>query len=275
MNLVETSVITDFEDALKTYFSSIHFPYGQTVQAAEYALFTGGKRLRPLLLLAALESLDIPYQRGMLPAFSLEMIHTYSLIHDDLPAMDDDDLRRGKPTVHRAFSEGTAILAGDFLLTQAFETLSNAPFNDSIKLALIQSLSKASGALGMIGGQSMDLYFEGKECDISHLHLMHELKTGALIGASLEFAAIIKGLDSTLFRTLGISIGTAFQIKNDIHDPKERNSDVKKKKATYCSKSTDPELHFQQEMDKVYSILQQLNLSSSPLEALLESQLFN
>jgi Geranylgeranyl pyrophosphate synthase len=260
MNLSAT-----FENSLEAYLSN---PLSTTFEAAKYALFSGGKRVRPLLFLSALESFQHPL--CLPPALSLEFIHTYSLIHDDLPSMDNDDFRRGKPTVHKVFPEGIAILAGDFLLTKAFELLAESECADCHKVTMIQVLGKASGLLGMIGGQTMDLELEGKECSVDLLRQMHLLKTGALMGASLEFAAILMEKERSLFRQLGERLGVAFQIKNDLND--ERGSDAKNKKATYAA-LPNPLDFLKQEEEAIESLLIELHLKSTPLESLFKTVL--
>ena len=186
---------------------------GKLAQAALYSL-DGGKRLRPLLCLAVLDLYDVEYEKGLYPAAALEMVHTYSLIHDDLPCMDDDDERRNKPTLHKAYSESLAVLTGDFLLTYAFETLVSAPnLSDTQKTALIKTLATRSGADGMIGGQILDLE------ESSHgWEEMVLKKTGALFSTALEFGAIIAGVDGKIFKDLGEYLGLAFQLLDDLAD---------------------------------------------------------
>jgi len=196
-------------------------------EAMLYSLEAGGKRVRPLLCLLAAESLGKPPKAALACAISLEYIHTYSLIHDDLPAMDDDDFRRGKPTNHKVYGEGQAILAGDALLTEAFGILAgDAALAAEQKLEAIQILAEAAGWRGMVGGQSLDLEGEvlcrnGKLYDCSHLQLIHRLKTGALLRASLELGAIAAGAAPDMRITLrdaGAALGLAFQIQDDILD---------------------------------------------------------
>lgn len=192
-------------------------------EAMRYSLFAGGKRLRPILSLMACE-LFSGVQEEVLPfACCIEMIHTYSLIHDDLPAMDNDDLRRGKPTNHKVFGEGFAILAGDALLNHAFETMTGIivknPKPEYIKAMDI--IARASGISGMIGGQCIDLYSENRSIDIDTLKKMHAQKTGALITASLEVGAVISKADEGDIKNImeyGSLIGLAFQVADDILD---------------------------------------------------------
>lgn len=193
------------------------------VLAMEYSLMAGGKRIRPILCLAAAESVGGLPEDALPAASALEMIHTYSLIHDDLPAMDDDNMRRGKPTNHVAFDEATAILAGDALLTLAFQTLSSIPPVDAAQalkwLKVIQCLSKAAGYQGMIQGQMLDMIAEERNLALDELESVHALKTGALIEASLYCGAVIGGgMDPQikLLTTYAGNIGIAFQVTDDI-----------------------------------------------------------
>lgn len=219
-------------------------------KAMDYSLFNGGKRVRPVLAYAAAEACGAEQAMADLPAAALEMIHSYSLVHDDLPAMDDDDLRRGKPTCHIAFDEATAILAGDALQTLAFEILSreqNNPLTTEQKLAMIQHLSTASGASGMCGGQSIDLSAVGNQVDLSYLENMHNHKTGALIHASVMMGALCNP-ETTQEQLRPLSsyakaIGLAFQVQDDILDVvsdtttlgKEQGADAAMNKPTYVS----------------------------------------
>jgi geranylgeranyl diphosphate synthase type II len=197
-------------------------PYSPLFLAARYSLLSSGKRLRPMLVLAVCESFGIDQDHALIPACALEMIHTYSLIHDDLPCMDDDDLRRGKPTLHKVYPEWHALLTGDFLLTYAFEILSAAPLLDTHqKLDLIKSLAKHAGAHGMIGGQMIDLLSKNQIIDWKILEQMHLGKTAGLIIAALEFGGIISCISSNDFnhlRKAGSAIGIAFQLIDDILD---------------------------------------------------------
>ncbi len=188
-----------------------------------YSLMAGGKRLRPILCMAAAEAVGGSVKAVLPAACAIEMIHTYSLIHDDLPAMDNDQLRRGKPTCHIRFDEATAILAGDSLLTFAFETLStmDVPSSDSAdkRLGVISRISKAVGARGMIEGQMQDMASEGTLLDQKQLQRMHELKTGALIQASAMTGGLLSnGTDAQIdhLKHYAHNIGLAFQIADDI-----------------------------------------------------------
>lgn len=219
--------------------------YPKLKEAMQYSLMAGGKRLRPVLALATADIYGVEPQRVLPVAASIEMIHTYSLIHDDLPAMDNDDYRRGKLTSHKVFGEGMAILAGDGLLNLAYETMINDAIasNDSRKLRAAGIVAKYAGALGMIGGQVIDLESEGKNIDIDKLKTMHKLKTGALIKAPVESAAAICGAGEKEFKLLSsyaANLGLAFQIKDDILDV-EGSIEVMGKKPgsdALCGKST-------------------------------------
>lgn len=228
------------EDTLSNLIKDSNHPYASLFQAARYSLLsTGGKRLRPILLLSAVSDLYGDIQTALYPAAALEMIHTYSLIHDDLPCMDNDDFRRGKPTLHKVFPEWQALLAGDFLLTFAFETLSNAPsLSASQKIELIKLFSSKSGAHGMIGGQVIDLNLTGKTILIDDLKQMHKLKTGALIVLALEAAAVIANQNEEVRSTLrlfGEKIGLAYQVVDDVLDVTGKQSDAMNNKTTYAT----------------------------------------
>ncbi|MDX9918142.1 MAG: polyprenyl synthetase family protein [Gudongella sp.] len=201
-------------------------------EAMEYSLFTGGKRLRPLMTIKAFEMYD-EYIHDSIPfAMAIEMIHTYSLIHDDLPAMDNDDYRRGKPTSHKVYGEAIAILAGDGLLNLAFETMVKASRGDRAQRAVraMYEVGKASGVRGMIGGQAIDLRAEADEIDEETLLYMYRGKTAALIQASILAGAILGGAsdeDIENLREFGCKLGLAFQIQDDILDC-EKDKDIGK-----------------------------------------------
>lgn len=191
-------------------------------EAARYALLGGGKRLRPILALATVEMLGGSAESALSAACTLEMIHTYSMIHDDLPCMDNDDYRRGRLTVHRKYSEGHAVLTGDFLLTYAFEVLAtDKALTPEKKLKLIATLSKQSGSEGMIGGQVLDMASEKKQITLDTLRLLHRNKTAALLTASIEFGGIIADANESqlmALRQFGENAGLAFQVVDDILD---------------------------------------------------------
>ena len=215
--------------------------------AMEYSLMAGGKRLRPILLMAAADAVNGTGEKFLTVATSIEMIHTYSLIHDDLPAMDNDDYRRGKLTNHKVFGEATAILAGDALLTLAFEVMTRQEnISAEILLKVVQEMSTAAGASGMVGGQSIDLESENKKIDMATLQKMHLGKTGALFKAAIRSGAILAGANSNQLDALTIyaeKFGLAFQITDDILDVtgdeknlgKPTGSDAKNNKSTYVS----------------------------------------
>ena len=193
-------------------------PDSRTRQAMTYALMAGGKRVRPNLLLAALQDYGVDPAVGYPAAAALEMIHTYSLIHDDLPAMDDDDLRRGKPSTHVAFDEATAILAGDGLLTEAFATVLQS--ERQYIPELVEILSRNAGPEGMILGQTLDLQAESCQATLAQLEDIDRYKTGCLISAALEMAAVLAGHpeDQAAMQEIGEKVGLAFQIRDDILD---------------------------------------------------------
>jgi geranylgeranyl diphosphate synthase type II len=220
------------------------------VAAMHYSVTAGGKRLRPILCLAAAEAVGGRSEDALYAGCALELIHTYSLIHDDLPVMDDDELRRGKPTCHVAFDDATALLAGDALLTLAFEVLSQersrSRATDAERLRVIHMVSTAAGYGGMIGGQMLDMAAEGRSVALPDLERMHRLKTGAMIEAAVGVGAILGGGDSIQIQQLkryAANIGLAFQIMDDIlnveGDPnllgKAVGTDQDRQKSTYPS----------------------------------------
>lgn len=189
----------------------------RTNQAAAYALEAGGKRMRPMLFALLLEAYNLDYTKYAEVFSAIEMVHTYSLVHDDLPAMDDDDLRRGKPSTHKQFDEASAILAGDGLLTDAFFLLSKSNLSTEKIVTIIRILSYAAGSNGMIYGQDLDLANEKeKRISLQHLENTYYYKTCLMIEASLAMAATIVGLDVEPFIRLGTLLGQAFQIQDDI-----------------------------------------------------------
>ena len=209
------------------------------VEAVAYSLFAGGKRLRPALALGACELVCGNDAPALPVACALEMVHTYSLIHDDLPAMDDDDLRRGRATSHKVFGEATAILAGDALLTMAFEAAARTG-----STAIVAELAQAAGIAGMVGGQQMDMEAEGREVTLAELRAIHACKTGALIRSAVRCGAMAGGADATQLDALsayGENLGLAFQIADDLLDVtgdaeklgKNTGADAVHVKATY------------------------------------------
>jgi geranylgeranyl diphosphate synthase type II len=211
------------DDALERFLPGAEDGPGIIHQAVRYSLFAGGKRIRPILCMAAAEAVGGSGQDFLACACALEMIHTYSLIHDDLPAMDNDDYRRGRPTSHRVFGDGIAILAGDALLTEAFHLLARPEFtgdNDPEKhLQVINLIARAAGTTGMVGGQVMDLQGEGKAMPLEIIEDIHRRKTGAMLTVSVVSGAILAGATAAQTATLsryGQNIGLAFQIADDI-----------------------------------------------------------
>ncbi|MDB9894862.1 polyprenyl synthetase family protein [Reinekea forsetii] len=237
---------SQLEEQLLTSFAA---PRSERLQTAvHYSLLNGGKRLRPALVRAAALAAGNDSQDWLLPAMALEMIHVYSLVHDDLPAMDNDDLRRGKATNHKAFDEATAILAGDALQSEAFAILADAAnLSDRQARQMIARLSRAAGANGMVGGQMIDLQSEQQKLTLDQLETLHTLKTGALIQAALGLGALCQSpVDAALldaFEDYGQALGLAFQITDDILDVtastlvlgKPSGSDLASDKATYVS----------------------------------------
>ena len=218
-------------------------------KAMRYSVFAGGKRVRPILMLAACEAVGGMVKQALPAACAMEMIHTYSLIHDDLPAMDDDDFRRGNPTNHKVFGEATAILAGDALLTEAFILLSAdgsaTGVSPAARLQVIREIAVCAGSRGMVGGQVVDMESEGnRDIDFATVQYIHTHKTGALIKASVRSGALLGGASPEQLDAItryGVAIGLAFQIADDILDiegtteeiGKDAGSDEARGKATY------------------------------------------
>lgn len=236
------------EAALEKWLPGTDVEPANLHEAMRYAVLGGGKRIRPVLVYASGEALGVALPGLDGPAVAVELIHAYSLIHDDLPAMDNDDLRRGRPTCHKAFDEATAILAGDAIQALAFHVLAHDPLirvKAEQRIAMIDILATASGSLGMAGGQAIDLAAVGKKLDVRQLENMHNHKTGALIRASLELGALSQPeCDPALFKKIsefGQCIGLAFQVQDDILDVegdtqtlgKPQGSDMERNKPTY------------------------------------------
>lgn len=235
------------EDALRSYLPKGDLPQKALYDAMNYSIFAGGKRLRPMIMMMTAKMLGKAVETVLPFACAMEMIHTYSLIHDDLPAMDNDDLRRGKPTNHKVFGEATAILAGDALLTKAFEIAAKygtecAPCDKVLEA--ISVLAEAAGSEGMVGGQVIDISAEAETLD--DLKNMHSLKTGAIIRASGVIGAILSGADEAQIKAIDsycYNLGIAFQIKDDILDVlgneeslgKPIGSDAENNKSTYVT----------------------------------------
>ena len=238
------------EQALDRHLPSVQTEPQRLHEAMRYAVVSGGKRLRAALVYATGETLGAKPEQLDAPASALELIHAYSLIHDDLPAMDNDDLRRGKPSCHRAFDEATALLAGDALQTRAFEILANAAdpsISAQRRLDMVARLAAAAGSLGMAGGQAIDLQAVGRTLDLAELENMHARKTGALFRAAVALGALSapRVSDTTLaaLDRYAACIGLAFQITDDILDVeastatlgKPQGSDQRRKKPTYSA----------------------------------------
>ena len=190
-------------------------------EAMRYAAQGGGKRIRPLLVYASGSLGDAQVEVLDAAAVAIECIHAYSLVHDDLPCMDDDDLRRGRPTVHKAYDEATALLVGDALQTRAFEVLANTKCDADIRLRMISALAAASGSRGMAGGQAIDLESVGKKLDLAGLKQMHAMKTGALLSCAVELGGIASHLSSAQMvhlQNYSVALGLAFQIVDDVLD---------------------------------------------------------
>ncbi|HEY8567926.1 farnesyl diphosphate synthase [Microbulbifer sp.] len=247
---------------LKAFLQSSGLQVEQTLKAAladhsaadtlfaamNYAALGPGKRLRPALVYAAAQALGgaAAANQSHQAAAALECVHAYSLVHDDLPAMDDDDLRRGRPTCHIQFDEATAILAGDALQCQAFELLADAPLSAELRIRLVTELAHASGARGMVAGQAIDLAAVDQSLTLEQLKQMHRLKTGALICASARMGALIGGADTAQLDAVtryAAAIGLAFQVQDDILDVtadtetlgKTQGADAARNKPTYVS----------------------------------------
>ncbi len=253
-------------------------------KAMRYSVFAGGKRLRPVLMIAACEAFGGKGEDVLPFACAMEMIHTYSLIHDDLPAMDDDDLRRGIPTNHKVFGEDMAILAGDGLLSLAFETMSDALIkNSDIRFVkALKAVAAAAGTNGMVAGQVVDVASEGKEIDDRTLEYIHINKTSAMIRGALEAGAFIAGAKDDEVKKLAVAgekIGLAFQIQDDILDVestaevlgKNINSDLKNDKKTYVSMYgiEHSKLKVKEYSEKAADIIEGLSCESETLKCII------
>ena len=262
-------------------------------EAVLYSIHAGGKRIRPYLLLEVLESLQVPITIAHAQvAAALEMIHTGSLIHDDLPAMDDDDFRRGRLTNHKKFGEALAILAGDALFLDPYALIAQADLPNEIKVDLIASLSLSSGSMGMVAGQVLDMEGEGKHLNLEELQTIHANKTGKLLAFPFQAAGVIAGLDENLqkqLKTVGELIGLAFQVRDDILDVtasfeeigKTPQKDLQAEKSTYpallgldeakvfCNRTLD------QANEKLDVISQLVDFDKEPIVKLVESLRIN
>ncbi len=285
--IYQTRLIKKLDTLLKNRWLPIHPRTQQLHDAIHYVIESGGKRLRPILVYATAAALSLPIHHVDAAACAIELIHTYSLVHDDLPAMDDDDFRRDKPTCHKAFTESTAILVGDVLQTMAFELLSDPelnPITTEQQLAQIQALSKASGIHGMIGGQMLDLMAEADlSIDESTLETMYRCKTAALIRVSIELALLAApplepSLKASLLQFAEI-IGLAFQVKDDLLDLEETrdalgnlvlSSDIQKHKITFplllgLTKTQEKLSHLLDSAEKILEPLDNLREKLMPI----------
>ena len=208
---------------------TFHPHYNRSISSM---LLAGGKRFRPMLLLSVVEAYEpLLFEGALAPALALEFLHTYSLIHDDLPAMDNAPLRRGFETLHVTYNEATAILAGDALNTEAFYHIAKAPLRDDVKIKLVEILARDGGTYGMVLGQSIDLHFENEPLTLEQVKLLHKNKTAKLIAAALLMGAIIVGLDKSKQDELygfGIDLGLLFQIQDDIIDETQSDEEAGK-----------------------------------------------
>lgn len=236
------NIIEEVNARLKEILSS--YRPGLVKEAMTYSVMAGGKRLRPLLFIQTLRAYSVDYHKYLDIACAIEMIHTYSLIHDDLPGMDNDVLRRGKPTCHKQFDEATAILAGDALLNESMNVIIRMDLDDALKVEVLRYLYNASGLGGMIYGQQQDMYFETHTATLDELQAIHHDKTGALISVPMKIAGLIaKKEDADMLENIGFKLGLAFQIQDDILDVtsttetlgKKVGSDIANHKSTYVS----------------------------------------
>ena len=271
--------------ALEQLFQPPSVELTRLYDAMRYSVMNGGKRVRPLLAYAACEALGAPAEQANGAACAVELIHAYSLVHDDLPAMDDDDLRRGQPTTHKAFDEACAILAGDGLQSLAFSAVLDPRLSqqsDATRIAMVQALSKAAGPAGMVGGQAIDLGSVGLKLDQTALEFMHRHKTGALIEASVRLGALAsERADERQLQALqqyAQAIGLAFQVQDDILDVesdtetlgKRQGADIARDKPTYpallgldAAKAYALELR-----DQALDALRPFDAAAEPLRAL-------
>lgn len=236
------NIVNEINQRLKTILND--YPKSRVKEAMLYSLQAGGKRIRPFIVLQVIRAYNQNYHDYIDIACALEMIHTYSLIHDDLPGMDNDDLRRGKPTCHKQFGEATAILAGDGLLNEAVNVIIKTSLASDLKIALISCLYQASGISGMIYGQELDIENENKKLSIDKLNTIHHYKTGKLLSCAFQLGGLIASpQDVKVLKEIGYKVGLAFQIQDDILDVvsdsktlgKPVGSDASNHKETYTT----------------------------------------
>ena len=236
------NIVNEINQRLKTILND--YPKSKVKEAMLYSLQAGGKRIRPFIVLQVIRAYNQNYHDYIDIACALEMIHTYSLIHDDLPGMDNDDLRRGKPTCHKQFGEATAILAGDGLLNEAVNVIIKTSLASDLKIALISCLYQASGISGMIYGQELDIENENKKLSIDKLNTIHHYKTGKLLSCAFQLGGLIASpQDVKVLKEIGYKVGLAFQIQDDILDVisdsktlgKPVGSDASNHKETYTT----------------------------------------
>lgn len=236
------NIVNEINQRLKTILND--YPKSKVKEAMLYSLQAGGKRIRPFIVLQVIRAYNQNYHDYIDIACALEMIHTYSLIHDDLPGMDNDDLRRGKPTCHKQFGEATAILAGDGLLNEAVNIIIKTSLASDLKIALISCLYQASGISGMIYGQELDIENENKKLSIDKLNTIHHYKTGKLLSCAFQLGGLIaSSQDVKVLKEIGYKVGLAFQIQDDILDVisdsktlgKPVGSDASNHKETYTT----------------------------------------
>ena len=231
--MMMNNMIEEVNERLKEILSQ--YRPGLVKEAMTYSLMAGGKRLRPLLFIQTLRADKVDYHKYIDIACAIEMIHTYSLIHDDLPGMDNDDLRRGKPTCHKQFDEATAILAGDALLNESMNVILRMDLNDALKLKVLGSLYQASGLGGMIYGQQQDMYFESHKASLEELQAIHHDKTGALISVPMKIAGLIaKEEDANALEDIGFKLGLDVTSTTETLG-KRVGSDITNHKSTYVS----------------------------------------
>ncbi|SEF24142.1 farnesyl-diphosphate synthase [Streptococcus gallolyticus] len=271
--------LNEINQAIRRYYAQSDVVSPDLIEAILYSVEAGGKRIRPLIFLEILEGFGIELTEGHFDvAAALEMIHTGSLIHDDLPAMDDDDYRRGRLTNHKKFDEATAILAGDSLFLDPFGLVANAALSADTKVCLIAELSQASGTYGMVGGQMLDMKGEERKLNLSELQLIHANKTGKLLSFPVVAAGIVANLaadDLKSLREAGSLVGLAFQVRDDILDVTATFEEIGKtpKKDLLADKATYPSLLG---LEKSYDILNQsIDQALAIFQKLSETQAFN